>query len=154
MPNFNHEPHKTSKVVLGFDFGMQYIGVAVGQSITHSASPLTTLRAKDGIPNWNEVQQLLTKWHPQALVVGLPLNMDDTEQPLTLCARRFMNRLHSRFKLPVYAVDERLSSWEAKQRITLKATKQTKQHTNKIHAQSAVILIEQWWNEQQAKVPR
>src|SRR6185437_5451854 len=108
MPNDTHKP---DKIVLGFDFGMKYIGVAVGQSITYSASPLTTLLAKDGIPAWQEVEQLLEKWRPQDLIVGVPLNMDGTQQLLTFCARRFIKRLHARFKLPVYEVDERLTSW-------------------------------------------
>ena len=141
---------KTPKVVLGFDFGMKYIGVAVGQAITHSASPVTTLTAKDGIPNWEELTQLIEKWRPQALVVGIPLNMDDSEQLLTLCARRFSNRLRTRYKLALYEVDERLSSWEAKQRTT-SINKSIKPKDNKLHAQSAAILIEQWWTEQKAR---
>lgn len=139
--------HSTPKTILGFDFGMKHIGVAVGQSITHTASPLTTLTARDGIPNWIEIQALIDKWKPQALVVGIPLNMDGTEQLMTCCARRFMHRLQTKFKLPTHEVDERLSSWEAKNRhfSNIKYSK-TKKNEKKIHAESAVILIEQWMN--------
>jgi len=145
----HNSKHNFPKVVLSFDFGMKYIGVAVGQSLTYSASPLTILAAKDGIPQWNEVTQLIEKWRPQALIVGIPLNMDETEQLLTLCARRFANRLRTRYKLPIHEVDERLSSWEAKQRTLHASNKSSKSKENKLHADSAAILIEQWWTEQQ-----
>ena len=64
--------------VVGFDFGTKSIGVAVGQSITSSASILKALKAQDGIPNWSAVEQLLKEWQPERVVVGLPLNMDGT----------------------------------------------------------------------------
>lgn len=146
----HNSQEQSPKVVLGFDFGMKYIGIAVGQSMLGVASPLATLRAKDGIPTWNEITQLIEKWRPQALIVGIPLNMDDTEQLLTLCARRFSNRLRTRYQLPLYEVDERLSSWEAKQRTAFSSDKNGKQK-NKLHAHSAVVLIEQWWREQNLK---
>lgn len=131
--------------VLGFDFGLKHIGVAIGQSVTHSASPVTTLSAKDGIPNWNEIAQLIETWNPKALIIGIPLHLDGTVQPMTHCARRFMNRLHARFKLPVHAVDERLTSWEAKQRTSVKpSAHKQKRIEQETHAFAAVILIEQW----------
>lgn len=132
--------------LLAFDFGLKYIGVAVGQTLTQTASPLTTLRAKAGIPNWQEIAELLKKWQPQALVVGIPLNMDGTEQALTFKARAFANDLEARFHLPVFPVDERLSSWEAKQRIFNSTTpKKAKQKLEEdIDAIAAVILLEQW----------
>lgn len=128
------------KAVLGFDFGMKYIGVAVGQSVTKTASPLTTLNAKDGIPHWPDIQALIEQWHPNDLVVGIPLNMDGTEQPITFCARRFAKRLENKFYLPVHTVDERLTSWEAKAR-------QVKGNKNTLHALAAMIILEQWINE-------
>lgn len=130
-------------MVMGFDFGMKYIGVAVGQSITRSATPLTALLAKDGIPQWNEIQTLLDKWKPEAIVVGIPLNMDGTEQPMTLAAKRFANRLKARFKLPVHPVDERLSSWEAMDRLT----KENKKNVKLLNATAAAILVEQWLSD-------
>lgn len=139
------EPPKT---VLGFDFGMKYIGVAIGQSITKTASPLTTLLAKDGIPKWDEIQSLINHWHPHHLVVGIPLNMDGTEQPITLCARRFKNRLVEKFRLPTDTIDERLTTWEAKNRALLEAKQRDlKIADNDIHGLAAMILIEQWMSE-------
>ena len=92
--------------IIGFDFGTKSIGVAVGQSITATASALTAISAKEGIPDWLIVENLLKEWQPERLVVGLPLNMDGTEQPLTQRARKFGNRLHGRFGLPVDFQDE------------------------------------------------
>jgi len=74
---------QNTTVILGFDFGMKYIGVACGQTITNSASPVACIRAVDGIPNWEEIAALITKWRPTILVVGNPLNMDDTPQDIT-----------------------------------------------------------------------
>src|SRR5690554_7331154 len=101
--------------VLGFDFGTSSIGVAIGQSITGTATPLTALRAKDGQPDWSQVERLLKEWQPDFVVVGLPLNMDGTEQPLTERARKFGQRLHGRFGIQVVYQDERLTTVAAKE---------------------------------------
>ncbi|MEC8925056.1 MAG: Holliday junction resolvase RuvX [Pseudomonadota bacterium] len=101
--------------VVGFDFGTKSIGVAVGQSITGTASILKALKAQDGIPNWGAVEQLLKEWQPERVVVGLPLNMDGTEQPLTQRAKKFGNRIHGRFNVPVVFQDERLTSTAARE---------------------------------------
>lgn len=76
-----------SKTVLGFDFGTKSIGVAIGQEITASATPLLSLKAVDGIPNWDQIGDLIKEWQPDLVVVGLPLNMDGTEQDMTQIGR-------------------------------------------------------------------
>ena len=101
--------------VLGFDFGTKKTGVATGQSITATAAPLAPLAMRDGIPDWLVIERLLKEWQPQALLVGLPLNMDDTESELSHLARKFARRLHGRFNLPVFMVDERLTSRAARE---------------------------------------
>lgn len=137
---------KNTTVILGFDFGMKYIGVATGQSITKTASPLTSIRATDGIPNWEEIALLIKTWKPTVLIVGIPLNMDDTPQLLTACATKFANRLKDKFKLPIHLVDERLSTWEAKQRLSVSTHNLSTKELLQINANSAAILIEQWLN--------
>ncbi len=135
--------------VLGFDFGMKHIGVAVGQSITCSATPLKSLQAQDGIPNWEAIQTLIESWRPKALIVGLPLQMDGSEQLLSFAARRFMNRLQERFGLPVFEVDERLSSWAAKDEMgttVARTAKKRRAARDKVHSYAAALLIEQWYN--------
>jgi putative Holliday junction resolvase len=106
----------TAATLLGFDYGERRIGVAVGQTLTGTATALATLPARDGEPDWQRLAVLLEEWHPDALVVGLPLNMDGSEQTLTQRARRFGNRLRGRHRLPVHFADERLSTREARGR--------------------------------------
>lgn len=134
--------------LLSFDFGMKHIGVAVGQTITQTVTPLCTITATDGIPNWAEIDALIERWKPNGIVIGIPLNMDDSEQLLTHCARKFANRLHHRTRLPIHTVDERLSTWEAKNRLKLKIlnpkSKKIKKHIQDINAMAASILLEQW----------
>ncbi len=100
--------------VLGFDFGRKRIGVAVGETVTGSARPLAILPARQGAPDWARVTELLEQWRPVALVVGLPVHLDGKEHELTRAARRFGNRLHGRYHLPVFFQDERLTSDEAR----------------------------------------
>ncbi|MGA1206760.1 MAG: Holliday junction resolvase RuvX [Gammaproteobacteria bacterium] len=101
-------------VVIGFDYGLRRIGVATGQGLTQTATPLRALRARDGSPNWEEIATLIMEWKPSALVVGLPLNMDGSDSEMAVRVRKFGNRLHGRFGLPVYFADERLSTQEAR----------------------------------------
>ncbi|RRJ82711.1 Holliday junction resolvase RuvX [Aestuariirhabdus litorea] len=102
--------------VMAFDYGLRNIGVAVGQTLTGTSSPLPPLRARDGVPNWDEVAKLIREWEPDALIVGIPLNMDGSDSEMSVRARKFGNRLNGRFQKPWIAVDERLSSREAKER--------------------------------------
>ena len=91
----------SSRSIMGFDYGTKSIGVAIGQELTGSARPLRSLKANDGIPNWEEIEKLIKEWQPDLLIVGLPLNMDGTDQEITVRARKFGNRLHGRFGKPV-----------------------------------------------------
>ncbi|MCB1683547.1 MAG: Holliday junction resolvase RuvX, partial [Pseudomonadales bacterium] len=100
--------------VLAFDFGLRFIGVACGQTITGTASPLTTLKARDGQPDWSVLQSIVAEWRPVLLLVGLPLNMDDTESGMSERARAFATSLERRTNTPVALVDERLTSRSAK----------------------------------------
>lgn len=134
-------------MILGFDFGMKYIGVASGQLVTKTATPLTALKATDGIPNWDEIAALINDWRPTDLVVGLPLNMDGTSQHITLCAKKFANRLRQKYKLPVHLEDERLSTWEAKREFISSSAKLNKAGLNALNAQAAAIILVQWLNK-------
>lgn len=131
-------------MVLGFDFGMRYIGVAVGQTITQSANPVTTLTAKDGIPDWDHIADLIAHWRAQCLVVGLPLNMDGSHQAITQAAQRFAQRLAKRFGLPVEMVDERLSSVEAKERLYQTGGYQALKKSN-IDSLAATVILQTWF---------
>jgi putative Holliday junction resolvase len=106
-----------TKTLLAFDFGLKQIGVAYGQTLTNSASGLTIIKASDGVPSWTEVETVLNEWKPDLVLVGLPLNMDDSESELSGRARKFGRRLQGRFAVDVMMIDERLTSREAKSMI-------------------------------------
>ncbi|ASQ45243.1 Holliday junction resolvase RuvX [Legionella clemsonensis] len=130
-------------VYLGFDFGYKRIGVAVGQRITLTARPLTTLDAKQGIPNWDELQKIITEWRPEALIVGLPTCIDDSEQYTTAAARGFAREMEERFSLPVHLVDERLSTVEARSQLFAEGGyRKIKQ--SKVDSFAACIILQQW----------
>ena len=101
------------RTLLAFDYGKKKIGVAVGQELTETSSPVATLRTPNRDADWEAITRLIESWRPAGLVVGIPLNMDGTEQEMTRAARRFADRLAARYHLPVYPADERLSSVEA-----------------------------------------
>jgi len=132
------------RTVLGFDFGKKYIGIAVGQEITGSASPLGSVKANDGIPHWDNLEKYLKEWQPDYLVVGLPLNMDGSEQQLTLDARKFGNRLAGRFGKKVEFQDERLTTADAKERLFAQGGYRNLKKDN-IDAQSAKLIIESYF---------
>ena len=136
-----------ARTVMGFDFGMKNIGVAVGQEITGTANPLTALKARDGIPDWEQIASLLQEWKPELLVVGLPLNMDGTEQDMTAAARRFGNRLHGRFGLPVEWQDERLTTYEALDQLGIRSKMDSRQRSD-VDRLSAQLILQSWLNQQ------
>ena len=98
------------QTLLGFDFGLQRIGIAVGQSVTRTATALGTIRARDGGPDWDTISELIQTWQPDALVIGLPRPADGRISDLTRRIRRFERQLEGRYHLPVHTIDERLSS--------------------------------------------
>ncbi len=102
--------------LLGFDFGTRRIGVAVGQTLTLSARPLTVIRNHDGRPDWCGITRLVDEWRPDALVVGLPRHADGSPHPLAPGIGRFCRQLHGRYRMPVHTIDESLSSSEAARR--------------------------------------
>jgi putative holliday junction resolvase len=135
------------KTVIGFDFGSKYIGVAVGQMPPSLAQPLTSLIVKNGEFPWKEIERLLEIWAPDALVVGVPLNMDGTEQPITYLARDFLMELENRFQLPVFPVDERLTTVEARSRLfAVGGYKALKKKS--IDSIAAQLIVEMWLENQ------
>ncbi|WP_042959120.1 Holliday junction resolvase RuvX [Erwinia tasmaniensis] len=137
----------SSQTFLSFDFGTKSIGVAIGQRLTGTARPLNALKAQDGIPDWNRIEALLKEWQPERVVVGLPLNMDGSEQPLTARARKFANRLHGRFGVQVDLHDERLSTVEARAELFERGGFRALSKGN-VDSLSAVIILESWFENQ------
>ncbi len=135
-----------SRTVLGFDFGTKSIGIAVGQEITGTATPLNAVKAIDGIPNWDTIGKVFNEWQPQIVVVGLPLNMDGSYQQVTYSAKKFANRLHAKFKKPVETWDERLTTADARaQLFELGGFK--KLDKGKVDSVSACIIVQSWMEQ-------
>jgi len=146
LPSFPSKPasHEQAISALSFDFGTQRIGVAHGQSISGSAEPVAVLKAKDGIPDWEQIAKLIEEWQPDVFVVGLPYNMDGTESELLRRAIKFGNRLNGRFNKPVYGMDERLSSKEAIEQVIDSPGNNKETAIDHIAAQ---IILENWFAE-------
>ena len=139
---FTIRPNRTNRIVLqtllGFDFGTQRIGVAVGQSITGTATALCTVNTRSEQPDWGRILELIDDWRPDALVVGLPLHADGSDSKITRAARKFAQQLEGRSRLPVHIMDERLSSHAAKQ---LQHKTGSKAGTD---ALAAMIILQNW----------
>ncbi|VAW64168.1 Putative pre-16S rRNA nuclease Yqg [hydrothermal vent metagenome] len=127
--------------VLGFDFGSRRIGVASGQSITCSASPITTLTSINNKTDWQGIEKLISQWKPDALIVGLPFYLDGSKSKMTEAAEKFSRQLEGRFHLPVYTHNEALSSFEAEQFLQAKKKQHNKQDIDKI---AAAIIVQNW----------
>ncbi|MDB3898732.1 Holliday junction resolvase RuvX [Gammaproteobacteria bacterium] len=130
---------------LGFDYGTQRIGVAFGQSLTGTAQPICVLRARDGIPDWAEIESLIAEWRPNLFVVGLPYNLDGSESDLMVRAVKFANRLNGRFNKPSYGMDERLSSVEAAEQVLGENWGSKKRAA--IDDIAAQIILQNWFSE-------
>jgi putative Holliday junction resolvase len=101
------------RTFLAFDFGLKRVGVATGNSLTLSATPLTTV-AREGDARFEAIGRLIGQWQPAALVVGVPSHPDGAPHDNTRRARRFARQLAGRFGLPVHEVDERWTTTEAR----------------------------------------
>lgn len=136
----NLKENKALEIVLGFDFGTKNLGVAVGNLLTDTAQPVSILKVTNNQPQWEEIQKLLSEWQPDAFIVGVPYTQDGTETEHLKIIRKFMNRLHGRFGLPVFEVDESYSSSQSE--AFLKPSQKGKKGT--LDAISAAIIVERW----------
>jgi putative pre-16S rRNA nuclease len=101
--------------ILAFDFGLRNIGIAAGQSVSRTASAIATISARAGEPDWTAVDALLAEWRPDIVLVGLPLNMDETMSEMGERAAAFAQRMRQRYSIEVVMVDERLTSVAARE---------------------------------------
>ena len=137
---------KPLRLLLGFDYGTKQIGVAVGQAVTGQARELRVLKAQNGVPDWQQVEALIREWQPDAIVVGLPLNMDGTPSDMSARAEKFARRLNGRFNLPVFTHDERLTTFEAKGQ-RLAQGQRDGYRDRPVDALAAALLLEGWLAE-------
>ncbi len=132
--------------IVAFDFGLQRIGVAVGNTITNTASPLTTLNNTRDTQLWATIDTLINEWQPNILVIGQPENLNNSSKSLLLTINKFSQELERRYQRPVISVDEGDSSREAAQRLITQRQSGRKQKIKKseIDQQAAVIILERW----------
>ncbi|MDA0271846.1 MAG: Holliday junction resolvase RuvX [Proteobacteria bacterium] len=123
-----------TELAMAFDYGTKRIGVAVGQKITGTATPVAVVKARDGVPDWQVIGRLVEEWKPTVFVVGLPINMDGTESDMSVAATRFSRRLNGRYGIRIELMDERLSTFEAREFET----------TDQLDAIAAKLILETW----------
>jgi putative Holliday junction resolvase len=134
---------------IAFDFGYKRIGMAVGQGLTCSASPLPTLNAKAGVPNWADIAKVLAQWQPEALIVGLPTTIAGESLYTTKAAKRFAKQLQQQFNLPVHLVDERLTTTAAREQVFATGGYRKLKKTP-IDGIAACIILEHWLTDNRA----
>ena len=125
--------------IIAFDFGEKKIGVAVGQTSTNTSSPLQIIFNKDNKTNWISISSLLDEWKPDLILLGKPLNMDGSDSEIMKKVDKFYKELKSIYDADIEFVDERLTTFEARE--ILKDEK----HDN-VDAHAAKILIDNWFD--------
>lgn len=132
------------RTLFGIDYGRRRIGIAVGQELTASARPLTTLRNGPDGPDWRTLAALIDEWRPQLLILGLPRHADGSDNSVSVAVRAFRDELERRFDLPLAAVDERLSSAAAAERL---AASGRRYRRDDIDAAAAALILESYLHE-------
>ncbi|WP_121775093.1 Holliday junction resolvase RuvX [Acinetobacter bereziniae] len=147
MPDLN-----SPQLIIAFDFGTQKMGMAVGSSLIESATPLALFPMKDGIPNWDELLKIVKQHQPNLFLVGLPLNMDDSESELSSRARKFARRIRHQTNIETVMVDERLTTREARDELE---HYQAQGRAKKLAADSiaAALFIESWYRNPEGITP-
>ena len=124
--------------IIAFDYGTKKIGVAVGQTETYTSSPLQIILNKDDKVNWSEISILLNEWKPELIIIGKPLNMDGSDSEIMKQVEKFYEKLKNTFDVNLEYIDERLTTFEAKQ--ILEDT-----DIDQVDANAAKILIDNWF---------
>ncbi|EPF70423.1 YqgF family RNAse H domain-containing protein [Acinetobacter rudis CIP 110305] len=135
-----------NQLIMAFDFGTQKMGMAIGSSLIESAMPLALFPMKDGIPQWETLLNIVKQHQPNLFLVGLPLNMDDSESELSARARKFARRLRHQTNIITWMVDERLSTRAARDELD---QYQAQGRAKKLSADSlaAALFIEAWYRD-------
>lgn len=137
---------------LGFDFGNKKIGVAIGQIITTTASPLQTIRSINQNPNWEIITRLIEEWRPAGLVVGISKQADGSDNPITPRMLKFCRQLEGRYQLPVYQQDETLSTFEAKQMLFDEVSVNADKLWEVQDQLAAQLILQTWLNDYKKRI--
>jgi putative Holliday junction resolvase len=124
----------TDGLVLGFDFGTRRTGVALGNTLTRSARPLTTIAAASEEARWRAIEALVNEWQPAEFVVGIPCHPDGAPHAMTARCERFARQLEGRYRRPVRRIDERYSS-------------AVSSRSESVDAEAAAVILQQWLAE-------
>ena len=135
-------------LALGFDFGLTRIGIATGQTLTQTATPLTAVVAKNGVPDWDYIATLLDDWKPDIVVVGLPLHEDGSTSEMAELAKRFGKRVQGRFGVQVAFIDEFDSTREAREHLNYRG--KASDQCGNLDAAAASVIVERWLGTQHA----
>ncbi|MFT4561048.1 MAG: putative Holliday junction resolvase [Gammaproteobacteria bacterium] len=128
-----------AQTVMAFDYGTRRIGVAVGQTVSRTATALKTIQAKNGNPRWDDITKLIDDWAPDMFVVGRPSYDDGHQHPLDDAIDRFSRRLTGRYSRSVEFVDEHLSSYEASQ--------DENSSSRGLDADAARVILHTWFEQ-------
>lgn len=128
-----------ARTFLCFDYGKKRIGVAVGQSITATATALETIRVINGKPDWSDIDRLIKAWNPDKFIVGLPLTLAGERQEMTDITERFTRQLKGRFNIQVETIAEQLSSFAARREL---------KSTRNLDPTAARLILETWLRDQ------
>ena len=139
-------PEAPIETVIGFDYGTSWIGIAVGQTLTAQARPLTAIKSFKQSPDWEAISLLISEWKPQKLIVGLPTSDYSETKYMTDKASRFSRQLHGRFHIDTELIDERLTTREA---YTIAIDSGSRKTKPEIDSLSAVLITETWLRENQ-----
>ncbi|MGR8946553.1 MAG: Holliday junction resolvase RuvX [Gammaproteobacteria bacterium] len=122
--------------LMAFDYGTKRIGIAVGQTISQTAEPLSVVPQNHGQIDWLSIEKIIAEWRPDSLIVGFPATADGRRIAIHDAIDRFANGLRKRFKLPVEYCDEHLSSFEASQSL------ESSRH--ELDALAAQVILQTW----------
>lgn len=139
--------------ILAFDYGLKRIGVAIGNTLMATASPLTTLTQNEkGVP-WVGIDNLLRTWKPKQLLLGMPERNNGEPSDLAPIIKKFGDKLQTRYDLPLSYINEQFSSLEAKEQLKQQRQAGRKKRLQKadIDQQAAAIMLNNWFNQQQYK---
>jgi putative holliday junction resolvase len=143
------ESAESPQSLMAIDYGLRRIGIATAVLITRTASPLTTLPAVNGEPEWGKLDKLIKEWQPDLIVVGLPYNSDGSWSEMGTLARDFAAKLQLRYKLPIDLIDERYTSAEAGSLLKdqrRQGIRNKKLHKEDVDALAARLIAESWMN--------
>lgn len=143
-------PNAAPKQIIAIDFGLKRIGIAIGNSLTNNAQPLTTIITDKPYEIPNELIDIIKEWRPHKLIMGMPYNADGSEAKIAKNIKRFASLLSEKLSMPVEFIDESFSSHEATRQLKhLRQSGARSKRVNKadIDKAAAAVMLQRWMDE-------